>query len=162
MGFNRLCILFLGILTVIMIFNASAIFASDNGNLKEYDFDSYFRMDVPNDVNFEKTEGNGTDNITFSVNYKDDDKKINVVYSQTKNNGKEDLVNYYSDMAKNDPFVNISTENNITVLHFGDENTIGDIEYHDMAIAGNASQYILIQCDDQDLMNSMVSSIKFD
>ena len=64
-------------------------------------------------------------------------------------------------MAKNDSSVSINTTNNITILHFGDENTIGDIEYHDMAIAGDDTQYLLVQCNNQDLMNSMANSIKF-
>ena len=70
------------------------------------------------------------------------------------------LVSYYEDMAKNDKGVNITVVNNTTVIHFSDENTIGEIEYHDMAIAGDDTQYILIQCDDADLMNAMAGSIK--
>ena len=140
MKFDRKNILFIGIIAIAMLLTANAGFAIDNNNLKEYDFDSYFKMDVPKDINFEKTDGNATDNITLSKSYKDDDKKINVAYFQTKNNAKDELIKYYN---------------------FGDENTYGDIEYHDMAIAGNATQYILVQCDNHSLMDSMANSIKF-
>ena len=161
MKFDKHFMLFIGIIAAALILTAGAGFASDNADLKEYDFDSYFKMDVPKDVNFEKTEANATDNITLSKSYDDDDKKIKLAYFQTKNNAKGELVKYYEDMAKNDSSVSINTTNNITILHFGDENTIGDIEYHDMAIAGDDTQYLLVQCNDQDLMNSMANSIKF-
>ena len=161
MKFDKHFMLFIGIIAAALILTAGAGFASDNADLKEYDFDSYFKMDVPKDVNFEKTEDNATDNITLSKSYDDDDKKIKLAYFQTKNNAKGELVKYYEDMAKNDSSVSINTTNNITILHFGDENTIGDIEYHDMAIAGDDPQYLLVQCNDQDLMNSMANSIKF-
>lgn len=87
--------------------------------------------------------------------------KINVAYFQTKNNATGELIKYYEDMAKNDSSVSINITNNIAILHFNDENAIGNIEYHDMAIAGDGTQYILVQCDNQNLMNSMASSIKF-
>ena len=161
MKFDKHFMLFIGIIAAALILTAGARFASDNADLNEYDFDSYFKMDVPKDVNFEKTEANATDNITLSKSYDDDDKKIKLAYFQTKNNAKGELVKYYDDMAKNDSSVSINTTNNITILHFGDENTIGDIEYHDMAIAGDDTQYLLVQCNDQDLMNSMANSIKF-
>ena len=161
MNFDKHFMLFIGIIAAALILTAGARFASDNADLKEYDFDSYFKMDVPKDVNFEKTEANATDNITLSKSYDDDDKKIKLAYFQTKNNAKGELVKYYDDMAKNDSSVSINTTNNITILHFGDENTIGDIEYHDMAIAGDDTQYLLVQCNNQDLMNSMANSIKF-
>ena len=161
MKFDKHFMLFIGIIAAALILTAGAGFASDNADLKEYDFDSYFKMDVPKDVNFEKTEANATDNITLSKSYDDDDKKIKLAYFQTKNNAKGELVKYYEDMAKNDSSVSINTTNNITILHFGDENTIGDIEYHDMAIAGDDTQYLLVQCNNQDLMNSMANSIKF-
>ena len=90
-----------------------------------------------------------------------DDKKINVAYFQTKNNAKDELIKYYKDMAKNSSSISINDVNNATVIRFGDENTYGDIEYHDMAIAGNATQYILVQCDNHSLMDSMANSIKF-
>ena len=161
MKFDRKNILFIGIIAIAMLLTANAGFAIDNNNLKEYDFDSYFKMDVPKDINFEKTDGNATDNITLSKSYKDDSKKINVAYFQTKNNAKDELIKYYKDIAKNSSSVSINDVNNATVIHFGDENTYGDIEYHDMAIAGNATQYILVQCDNQSLMDSMANSIKF-
>ena len=161
MKFDRKNILFIGIIAIAMLLTANAGFAIDNNNLKEYDFDSYFKMDVPKDINFEITDGNATDNITLSKSYKDDDKKINVAYFQTKNNAKDELIKYYKDMAKNSSSVSINDINNATVIHFGDENTYGDIEYHDMAIAGNATQYILVQCDNHSLMDSMANSIKF-
>ena len=161
MKFDKHFMLFIGIIAAALILTAGARFASDHADLKEYDFDSYFKMDVPKDVNFEKTEANATDNITLSKSYDDDDKKIKLAYFQTKNNAKGELVKYYEDMAKNDSSVSINTTNNITILHFGDENTIGDIEYHDMAIAGDDTQYLLVQCNNQDLMNSMANSIKF-
>lgn len=161
MKLNRNNILLIGIIAIALLFTANAAFAIDNNNLKEYDFDSYFKMYVPKDINFEKTDGNATDNITLSKSYKDDDKKINVAYFQTKNNAKDELIKYYKDMAKNSSSVIINDVNNATVIHFGDKNTYGDIEYHDMAIAGNATQYILVQCDNQSLMDSMANSIKF-
>ncbi|WP_292608394.1 hypothetical protein [Methanobrevibacter sp. UBA188] len=161
MKIDRKNILFIGIIAIAMLLTANAGFAIDNNNLKEYDFDSYFKMNVPKDINFEKTDGNATDNITLSKSYKDNDKKINVAYFQTKNNAKDELIKYYKDMAKNSSSVSINDINNATVIHFGDENTYGDIEYHDMAIAGNATQYILVQCDNHSLMDSMANSIKF-
>lgn len=161
MKFNRNSILFIGIISIAILLTANAGFASDNNDLKEYDFDSYFKMYVPKDINFEKTDGNATDNITLSKFYKDNDKKINVAYFQTKNNAKDELIKYYKDMAKNSSSVSINDVNNATVIHFGDENTYGDIEYHDMAIAGNATQYILVQCNNQSMMDSMANSIKF-
>lgn len=161
MKFNKHFVLFIGIIATALILTAGVGFASENTDLKEYNFDSYFKMDVPKDVNFEKTNANASDNITLSKSYMDDNKKINVAYFQTKNNAKDELVKYYEDMAKNSTSVNINTTNNVTILHFGDENTIGDIKYHDMAIAGDDTQYILVQCDNQDLMNSMANSIKF-
>lgn len=63
-------------------------------------------------------------------------------------------------MAKKDSSVTIKEVNNATVIHFGNGNSYGDIEYHDMAIAGNDKQY-LVQCDNQSLMSSMVNTINF-
>lgn len=162
MKFKRQFILFVGIISIAIILAAGVGFASDDVELKEYDFDSYFKMNVPKDVNFEISDdgGNTSGNITLLKTYTDNNTKINVVYAQTKDNGKADLVSYYEDMAKNDKGVNITVVNNTTVIHFNDENTIGEIEYHDMAIAGDDTQYILIQCDDADLMNAMAGSIK--
>ena len=161
MKFDRNSILSMGIIAIAMLLTVNAGFASDNGDLKECDFDSYFKMDVPKDINFEKIDGNATDNITLSKSYRDDDKKINVVYFQTKNNAKDELIKYYEDMAKNDSSVTIKEVNNATVIHFGNGNSYGDIEYHDMAIAGNDKQYLLVQCDNQSLMMSMVNTINF-
>lgn len=161
MKFDRNSILSMGIIAIAMLLTVNAGFASDNGDLKECDFDSYFKMDVPKDINFEKIDGNATDNITLSKSYRDDDKKINVVYFQTKNNAKDELIKYYEDMAKNDSSVTIKEVNNATVIHFGNGNSYGDIEYHDMAIAGNDKQYLLVQCDNQSLMSSMVNTINF-
>ena len=161
MKFDRNSILCMGIIAIAMLLTVNAGFASDNGDLKESDFDSYFKMDVPKDINFEKIDGNATDNITLSKSYRDDDKKINVVYFQTKNNAKDELIKYYKDMAKKDSSVTIKEVNNATVIHFGNGNSYGDIEYHDMAIAGNDKQYLLVQCDNQSLMRSMVNTINF-
>ena len=161
MKINRKSMLFIGIIAIAMLLTANVGFASNNSDLKEYNFDSYFKIDVPKDINFEKTDGNATDNITLSKSYKDNDKKINVAFFKTKNNAKDELIKYYNDMAKNDSSVSIKEVNNVTVIRFGDENTYGDIEYHDMAIAGNATQYILVQCDNHSLMDSMANSIKF-
>ena len=161
MKFDRNSILSMGIIAIAMLLTVNAGFASDNGDLKECDLDSYFKMDVPKDINFEKIDGNATDNITLSKSYRDDDKKINVVYFQTKNNAKDELIKYYKDMAKKDSSVTIKEVNNATVIHFGNGNSYGDIEYHDMAIAGNDKQYLLVQCDNQSLMSSMVNTINF-
>ena len=161
MKFDRNSILSMGIIAIAMLLTVNAGFASDNGDLKESDFDSYFKMDVPKDINFEKTDSNAPDNITLSKSYRDDDKKINVVYFQTKNNAKDELIKYYKDMAKKDSSVTIKEVNNATVIHFGNGNSYGDIEYHDMAIAGNDKQYLLVQCDNQSLMSSMVNTINF-
>ena len=161
MKFDRNSILSMGIIAIAMLLTVNAGFASDNGDLKECDFDSYFKMDVPKDINFEKIDGDATDNITLSKSYRDDDKKINVVYFQTKNNAKDELIKYYKDMAKKDSSVTIKEVNNATVIHFGNGNSYGDIEYHDMAIAGNDKQYLLVQCDNQSLMSSMVNTINF-
>lgn len=54
MKFDKHFMLFIGIIATTLILTASVGFASDNADLKEYDFDSYFKMDVPKDVNFEK------------------------------------------------------------------------------------------------------------
>ena len=71
------------------------------------------------------------------------------------------MIKYYKDMAKKDSSVTIKEVNNATVIHFGNGNSYGDIEYHDMAIAGNDKQYLLVQCDNQSLMSSMVNTINF-
>lgn len=150
----------LAIVAISVVLAASVGFASDNSDLKSYDFDSYFKMDVPSDVNFEKSEGNATENITKLVNYIDNDSEINIVYTESVG-AKDDMVKYYEEMSQNDPSVEIKTVNNTTVVHFDDENTIGEIQYNDMAIAGDDGKYVMIQCDDEDLINSMVKSIEF-
>ena len=64
-------------------------------------------------------------------------------------------------MCANDTTANLTTINNTTVVHFSDNRTIGEVNYHDLAIAGDDEKYLLIQCDNETLMNMMVKSIKF-
>ena len=71
------------------------------------------------------------------------------------------LLKYYEDFAKNNTNITLNTTNNTTVIHFNDDNIIGEINFHDMAISGDNEKYILMQCDNETLMKSMAESIKF-
>lgn len=135
-------------------------FAGDNTTLEEHDFDSYFKMKVPKGISFEKHEGTPTKSINRSVNYLNETAKINIIYAESAG-GKDDLLKYYKDFAKNDTGIKFNSTNNTTVIHFNDENTIGETNYHDMAIVGDNTRYLLIQCDNESLMKYMANSVKF-
>jgi len=146
-------------LVCLLIINVG--FAENNLTLEEHDFDSYFKMNVPKGMSFEKQEGIPSKNINLTVNYRNDSAKINIVYTQSTG-AKADLLKYYEDMAKNNTAVKVNTTNNTTIIHFTGENIIGETNYHDMAIAGDNNRYILMQCDNETLMKSMAGSIKFE
>ncbi len=154
-------IILITVLTLTCILAAGVGFANDNTTLKEHDFDSYFKMDVPKGISFEKIEGIPSKNINFTVNYKNGTHHINIVYTISKG-AKDDLFKYYEDFAKNDENITLNTTNNTTVIHFGGDNIIGEENYHDLAISGDNERYLLIQCDNETLMKSMASSIKFE
>lgn len=149
------------ILTVILATLLAGIaFANDNITLEEHDFDSYFKMNVPKGISFEKIEGVPSKNINLTINYRNDTEKINIVYTQSVG-AKADLLKYYEEMAKNNTAVKVNTTNNTTIMHFTGENIIGETNYHDMAISGDNNRYILMQCDNETLMKSMAESIRF-
>ena len=146
------------ILTIFVFIGAA--FANDNITLEEQDFDSYFKMNVPKGISFEKTEGIPSKNINVTVNYRNDTENINIVYTESIG-AKDNLLKYYEDFAKNNTNITLNTTNNTTVIHFNDDNIIGEINFHDMAISGDNEKYILMQCDNETLMKSMAESIKF-
>ncbi len=155
---SLMLMLFLALVCILII---NMGFAANNLTLEEHDFDSYFKMNVPKGMSFEKIESTPTKNINLSVNYRNDSAKINIVYTQSIG-AKGDLLKYYEAMAKNDSSIIVNTTNNTTVIHFTGENIIGETNYHDMAIAGDNNRYILMQCDNETLMKSMAGSIKFE
>ena len=99
-------------------------------------------------------------NINVTMNYKNYTEKINIIYAQSAG-AKDNLLKYYEDLAKNDTNITVKSFNNTTILHFKGDNLIGEDNYHDMAISGDNTKYILLQCDNETLMNSMAGSIKF-
>lgn len=129
-------------------------------DLEEYDFDSYFKMNIPKNTTFEKTNGTGNGDISLYINYKDPNEKINIIYAEA-NGGKNILEQTYKNMAQENENVTIKTINNATILHLSDENIIGENDYHDLAIIGDDSKYVLLQCNNESLMNSMAESLKF-
>ena len=150
----------IGILALLAVMVAGTCFAGNNTTLEEHDFDSYFKMGIPKGVSFDKTEGIPSKNINLTVNYRNDTENINIVYTESQG-AKDDLLNYYEDFARNDENITLNTINNTTVIHFKGENIIGEIDYHDMAIAGDNEKYIIMQCDNETLMKSMAESLKF-
>lgn len=148
------------LIALVAILISGAGFASNNMSLEEHDFDSYFKMDVPKGISFEKTEGMPTKNINCTIDYRNSSKNINIVYTEAAG-VKEDLMKYYEDFAKNNSNITLNTTNNTTVIHFKGENIIGEDNYHDMAIAGDDYKYVILQCDNESLMNSMAKSLKF-
>lgn len=149
------------VLALTIILFAGTCFAGNNTTLEEHDFDSYFKMNVPKGMTFEKIDGIPSKNINLTVNYRNDTEQINIVYAVSQG-AKEELVTYYEDFSKNDPNITLNTTNNTTVIHFGGDNIIGETNYHDMAIAGDNDRYVLMQCDNETLMKSMAWSIRFD
>lgn len=135
-------------------------FANNTANLEKHDFDSYFTMDIPKGISFEKKEGTPSKNINFTVNYKEKNQTINIIYTESFG-AKNDLLKYYEDFAKNDPNITLNTTNNTTIIHFKGNNIIGETNYHDLAISGDDNRYLLIQCDNESLMKSMANSIRF-
>ena len=150
------------ILTIIIVtfLSASIAFANDNMTLEEHDFDSYFKMNVPKGISFEKIEGTPSKNINLTINYKNNSENINIVYTQSAG-AKEALLKYYEKFAKNDTSIKFNTTNNTTIIHFNGDNIIGETNFHDMAIVGDNEKYIIMQCDNETLMKSMANSIKF-
>jgi len=138
----------------------NAGFAAENITLKEHDFDSHFKMSIPENLTLENMSGRVIGNTTLSVNYLNEDAKISIIYAES-NGTKAKLVESYEKMCANDTTANLTTINNTTVVHFSDDRTIGEVNYHDLAIAGDDEKYLLIQCDNETLMNMMVKSIKF-
>ena len=69
------------IILTIFVF-VGAAFANANITLEEQDFDSYFKMNVPKGISFEKTEGIPSKNINITVNYRNDTENINIVYTE--------------------------------------------------------------------------------
>ena len=139
---------------------ASTGFASTNMTLEEHDFDSFFKMKVPKGISFEKHERLPSKNINMTVNYKNSTQKINIVYT-VSTGAKDNLLKYYDEFAKNDENITLNTTNNTTLIHFKNDNFIGEENLHDMAIIGDDSKYILMQCDNETLMKSMAESITF-
>ena len=135
-------------------------FAKENITLEEHDFDSYFKMKVPKGISFEKIEGKPSKNINLTINYKNDTKEINIVYTQSTG-VKDKLLKHYKELAKNNTNIKLNTKNNTTLIHFNGENIIGETNYHDIAIIGDNDKYILMQCNNETLMKSMAESIKF-
>ena len=135
-------------------------FANDNPALEEHDFDSYFKMNVPKGISFEKIEGSPSKNINLTINYRNDTENINIVYTQSAG-AKDALLKTYEESAKTNTNMSLNTTNNTTLIHFNGENPIGETNYHDMAISGDNDKYILIQCNNESLMKSMAESIKF-
>ena len=155
---KRLLLIMLFALVALLVMSAG--FAINNTAVEQHDFDSYFTMNVPKGVSFEKNEGTPTTNVNLSVNYRNYTQKINILYVESVG-AKDNLLTYYTDMAKNDENVTLKSYNNTTVLHFKGDNIIGEENYHDMAISGNNEKYILMQCDNESLMKTMAESIKF-
>lgn len=135
-------------------------FAANNTSLEQHDFDSYFKMDVPKGISFEKRNTTSNNNANVTLNYRNSAEKINIVYAESTVT-KDDLLKYYEDIAKNDKNMTLNTTNNTTIIHFKGENIIGEDNYHDMAISGDNTKYIIMQCDNETLMKSMAGSIKF-
>ncbi|WP_458453599.1 hypothetical protein [Methanobrevibacter sp.] len=129
-------------------------------DLEKHDFDSYFTMNIPKNTIFEKSNGTTRGDISLYINYKDTSEKINVIYAEAVG-GKANLEQTYKDMAQDNANTTIKTINNVTIVHFNDENIIGENDYHDLAIAGDDSKYVLLQCNNETLMNSMAESLKF-
>ncbi|WP_405305521.1 hypothetical protein [Methanobrevibacter sp.] len=153
-------LLLIAVLALVVLLVAGTGFASDNSTIEQKDFDSYFKMKVPKGITFEKKEGTPTNNINISVNYKNYTEKINIIYAESTD-AKDNLLKYYEDMAKNDENITLKSYNNTTVIHFKGNNIIGEDNYHDMAISGDNTRYILLQCDNETLMKTMAESIKF-
>ena len=159
MNFSRSLIL-VALLAIAALLVANAGFAGNDTSLEQHDFDSYFKMDAPKGISFEKTNNTPSKSINITMNYKNYTQKINIIYAQSAGT-KDNLLKYYEDLAKNDTNITIKSFNNTTIIHFKGDNLIGEDNYHDMAISGDNTKYILLQCDNETLMNSMAGSIKF-
>ncbi len=129
-------------------------------DLKEYDFDSYFAMNIPKTTTFEKTNGTENGEISLYINYKDPSETINVIYAESIG-GAEKLIHAYEDMAQDNANITIKKVNNVTIIHLNDDNSIGENDYHDLAVAGDNDRYVLMQCNNESLMSSMAQSLKF-
>ena len=129
-------------------------------DLEEHDFDTYFTMMIPKNTTFEKINGTENGDISLYINYKDPSENINVIYAESVG-GAEKLINAYENMAQDNANITVKNINNVTVLHLNDENIIGENDYHDLAVAGDDARYVLMQCNNESLMNSMATSLKF-
>ena len=154
--FILICLLALGALLVM-----SASSAGNNTTLEMHDFDSYFKMNVPKGISFEKSNSTPGKNMNVSINYENYTQNIYICYAESAGT-KEMLSEHYENFAKNDANITFNKTNNTTIIHFKENNTIGEDNYHDMAISGDDERYVLIQCDNETLMKSMASSIRFD
>lgn len=155
------CLILISLFALAALLVAGAGFAANNTSLEQHDFDSYFKMDVPKGISFEKTNSTPSKNINVTLNYRNSTEKINILYVESEGT-KDNLLKYYEDFAKNDKNITINTSNNTTIIHFKGENIIGEDNYHDMAISGDNTKYVLMQCDNETLMKSMAGSIRFD
>lgn len=155
---ENLILMFILALTALLV--CSAGFAANTTSLEQHDFDSYFKMDVPKGISFEKRNTTSGNNANVTLNYKNSTEKINIVYAESPGT-KDNLLKYYEDFAKNDKNMTLNTTNNTTIIHFKGENMIGEDNCHDMAISGDNSKYVLMQCDNETLMKSMAGSIRF-
>lgn len=153
-------LILIALMALVVLLSANAAFADNNTTMEEHDFDSHFKMNVPKGITFEKAEGIASKNINLTVNYRNDTQKINIVFTISKD-AKDKLLEHYKELAENNENITLNTTNNTTIIHFSGENIIGETNYHDLAIAGDNEKYILMQCDNETLMNSMAKSIKF-
>ena len=135
-------------------------FAGNNTTMEQHDFDSYFKMNVPKGIEFEKTNSTSSKNVNVTLNYRSYAEEISIIYAESAGS-KDKLLKYYEDFAKNDKNITVNTTNNTTLIHFKGENTIGEDNYQDIAISGDNDRYILILCNNETLMKSMAGSIKF-
>jgi len=60
----------------------NAGFAAENITLKEHDFDSHFKMSIPENLTLENISGRVIGNTTLSVNYLNEDAKISIIYAE--------------------------------------------------------------------------------
>ena len=132
MKFSRSLIL-IAFFAMAALIVAGAGYAGNNTALEQHDFDSYFKMDVPKGISFEKTNSTAGEDINITINYKNYTEKINIIYAES--DAKDDLLKYYEDMAKHDENVTLKSYNNTTVIHFKGNNIIGEDNYHDMSIS---------------------------
>lgn len=153
-------ITFISLISITALLIIGASYAENTTEFKKVDFDSLFTIKLPKNITLTKTGEKLSNNTTVLASYGNDDEKINIIYSLS-NGTKDRLVKTYEEMSKNDSSTNLTQINNTTVIHFSNERDIGEVNYHDLAIAGDDSKYVLIHCDNESLMKSIAASIKF-